>query len=174
MRIPLNKQKKAKILAEFELCKDTSIPGWLPDEGIMPYLDRINSNRRLCTLISRFAPADECQCGCINTSYLSVACGKKAYDKLQQLVPLGRWDKMVYDGDDPLYQYYTVFGLGGEPEQSTGAPKTGLQIIDDVETYTSVDRVWFWCKSVPHMSPWEDMAIHYAFWEDLTAMLEKL
>lgn len=166
MRIPLSKKKKAKILAEFELCKNTAIEGWPPDEGIMPYLDRINSTK-LCTLISKFAPADECWCGCVNTSYLSVACGKKAYDKLLKLVPLGRWDRMVYDGDEPLFQYYTVFGLGGEPDQSTGKTGTGLQIIDDVETYTSVDRVWFWCLS-------QDMAIHHTWWEELTEMLENL
>jgi len=167
-RVPLNKRKKAKILAEFELCKETDVPGWLPDEGIMPYLDRINANPRLCTLISGFAPADECHCGCVNKSYLSVAADRKAYDKLKRLTSRSdRWDKMVYQGDEPLVEHYTVFGVGGAPDPSTGAPKTGLQIIDDVETYTSVDRVWFWCLS-------QDMTLHHKFWEELTEMLENL
>jgi len=175
-RIPLSKKKKAKVLAELELCKTTQIEGWLPDCGVMPFLDRINANPGLVTLISRFAPASECRCGCVNSSYLQVAANRKAYDKLTRLVGEAedKWDKTIYDGDAPIIQYFTSFVFGSEPDSVVEAPTTGLQIIDDIATYTSVDRVWFWCKSVPHMSSWEDMAIHYAFWEDLTAMLEKL
>ncbi len=176
MRIPLTTQKKAELMAGLAFCKTLIRPCdcgiqrcerstyWLPDPGIMPYLNVINAIPHVATMTSKLA-----QSGSDPRSYLFIAVDEKAHAYLSPIQHTIQYSIFADKYDDELI-FDASFAAGSEPDP---APDRGIfelcgaQIIDDPENYTAVDR-WAFMLNSPHEGA------HAMFWNNLVRLLQDI
>ena len=160
MNIPLTPGHKHYVLAEFEKCKRQADKYWQPDSESLQYIDRINSVSGCVTLTSKYG--DRPEEGTV-TSYLQVAVDEEINRQVDLTTRRIAEDIMKLNPSVSTFSHW--FESGADPEKPVCRGNLGLDITDNAEKYTAVDRRWYFLYT-----PRGHARQHKLFWRGLVRL----
>lgn len=164
----LTPEKKAYYVAALEACKTTENPYWRPDKGILPYLEKINSNPLLCTMLSKKAQKGTKETAPEITSYLQIAFCQEIQSQVKTLFKTLEEDEVwISQYDAELDTHYEAANDLDTAKEVSNQKPIGIEPADKPVEYNQIERIWAWFTS-PHPKS------HKAFWETISKKLQDL